>query len=147
MTTSTPSTPTLTVEEARKIVAPLYEALNEPGRKDPAALLAQAAHPYYRSYHTHDDYLTRDQLADVFKNMGATIPDLRWEVMDILTIADQIVVRGRASGTPTGDFWGAKPTGKGFRTMAIDIFTVKDGKLARAYHVENWMTALQQIGK
>ncbi len=31
--------------------------------------------------------------------------------------------------------------------MAIDIFTIGNGKLARAYHVENWMTALQQIGK
>jgi hypothetical protein len=27
------------------------------------------------------------------------------------------------------------------------VFTVKNGKLASAYHVENWMTALQQIGK
>jgi len=24
--------------------------------------------------------------------------------------------------------------------MAIDIFTVKNGKLASCYHVENWMT-------
>jgi len=31
--------------------------------------------------------------------------------------------------------------------MAIDIFTVKNGKLASAYHVENWVTALQQIGR
>jgi hypothetical protein len=31
--------------------------------------------------------------------------------------------------------------------MAIDVFSVRDGKLARAYHVENWMTALQQIAK
>jgi hypothetical protein len=30
--------------------------------------------------------------------------------------------------------------------MAIDVFTVRDGKLASAYHVENWMTALEQIG-
>jgi hypothetical protein len=29
--------------------------------------------------------------------------------------------------------------------MAIDVFTVRNGKLATAYHVENWMTALQQL--
>jgi predicted ester cyclase len=56
-------------------------------------------------------------------------------------------VRGEATGTPTGELFGAKPTGKSFKTMAIDIFTVKNGKLASAYHVENWMTALQQISK
>ncbi len=41
----------------------------------------------------------------------------------------------------------SKPTGKSFKTMAIDIFTVKNGKLASAYHIENWITALQQISK
>lgn len=41
---------------------------------------------------------------------------------------------------------GEKPTGKGFNTMSIDVFTVKHGKLASAYHVENWVGALQQIG-
>jgi len=138
---------TLTIEDARRIVAPLYEALNEPSKKDVSALLARAAHPDYRSYHTNEDSMTRDQLADIFKNLGVTVPDLRWEIKDIQTIGDQIVVRGEASGTPRGEFWGAKPTGKGFKTMSIDIFTVKNGKLGSAYHVENWMTALEQIGE
>ena len=42
----------LTVEEARVIVTPLYEALNEPAKKDVAALLAKATNPDYRSYST-----------------------------------------------------------------------------------------------
>jgi predicted SnoaL-like aldol condensation-catalyzing enzyme/predicted ester cyclase len=137
----------LTAEQARTIVSPLYDALNEPARKDVQALLTKAAHPDYRSYHTNEEFLTRDQLAEIFKNMGATIPDLRWEIKDIQVNGDQVVVRGEATGMPTSEFWGAKPTGKGFKTMAIDIFTVKNGKLASCYHVENWMTALQQIRK
>ena len=142
-----PAAAPLTLTEAQRIVAPLYDALNEPGKKDVAALLAKAAHFDYRSYHTNEDFLTRDQLADVFTNLGATVPDLHWEIKDIQTIGDQVVVRGEATGTPASEFWGAKPTGKGFKTMALDIFTVKNGKLASCYHVENWMTALQQISK
>ena len=141
------ATAPLTITEAREIVWPLYDALNQPGKKDVAALLAKAAHSDYRSYHTNEDFLTRDQLTDVFKNLGLTVPDLRWEIKDIKTIGDQVVVRGEATGTPTGEFWGAKPTGKSFKTMALDVFTVKNGKLASAYHVENWMAALQQISK
>jgi len=79
--------------------------------------------------------------------MGVVTPDLHWSVKDIMVIADTIIVRGEATGTPIADFWGAKSTGKSFKTMAIDVFSVRDGKLARAYHVENWMTALQQIAK
>lgn len=135
----------LTVEEARKITAPLYDALNQPAKKDVPALLEQTTLPDYRSYHTNEEYLSRDQLADVFKNIGASVPDLRWTVQDIQVFRDQIVVRGEATGTPTGEFWGGKSTGKAFKTMAIDVFTVRNGKLASAYHVENWMTALQQI--
>jgi predicted SnoaL-like aldol condensation-catalyzing enzyme len=137
----------LTLMEARRIVAPLYDALNQPSKKDVAALLAKACNPDYRSHHTNDDWLSRDQLAGVFTMIGSAVPDLRWTIEDIQIFGDQIVVRGRATGTPTGEFWGAKPTGKGFSTMAIDIFTVKNGKLSTAFHVENWMTALEQIGK
>ena len=137
----------LTIEEARRIVAPLYDALNQPGKKDVAALLAKACNPDYRSYGTNEDWLTREQLAEVFKMIGSAVPDLRWTIEDIQTFDDQIVVRGEAAGTPTGELFGAKPTGKSFKTMALDLFTVKNGKLASAYHVENWMTALQQISK
>jgi predicted SnoaL-like aldol condensation-catalyzing enzyme/ketosteroid isomerase-like protein len=146
-TESGAAAPPLTIEQARTIVAPLYDALNQPAKKDVAALLAKAANPDYRSYHTNEDWLTRDQLAEVFKMIGSAVPDLRWTIEDIQTFGDQIVVRGKATGTPTGELFEVKPTGKSFNTMAIDIFTVKNGKLASAYHVENWMGALEQISK
>ena len=137
----------LPVEQAGAIVAPLYDALNQPAKKDVNALLAKAANPDYKSFHTNEEWLNREQLADVFKMIGLAVPHLRWTIEDIQTFGDQIIVRGEATGTPTGELFGAKPTGKSFKTMAIDIFTVKNGKLASAYHVENWMTALQQISK
>jgi predicted SnoaL-like aldol condensation-catalyzing enzyme/predicted ester cyclase len=137
----------LTPDEARKIVAPLYEALNQPAKKDVAALLAKATNPDYRSYHTNEESVSREQLADIFKMIGDAVPDLRWTIEDVQTYGDQIIVRGKATGTPTGEFWGAKPTGKSFSTMAIDIFTVRNGKLGSAFHVENWVGALQQIAQ
>ncbi len=79
--------------------------------------------------------------------MGAAIPDLGWTIKDILVSGDRIVVRGEATGTPERELFGAKPTGKSFKTMSIDVFTVKRGKLASAYHVENWVGALEQLHK
>ena len=137
--------PSLTEEQARAIVAPLYEALNEPTKKDVPALLAKAANPDYQSCSTNSDCLSRDQLAGVFTALGKIIPDLHWTIKDIWTSGNRIVVRGEATGTPTGDLFGVKPTGKSFKTISIDMFTVKDDKLATAYHVENWMAAMEQI--
>ena len=137
--------PSLTVEQARGIVAPLYEALNEPTEKDVPALLANATNPDYRSCSTNSDCLSRDQLAEVFTALGKIIPDLNWTIKDIWTSGNRIVVRGEATGTPTGELFGVKPTGKSFKTISIDMFTVRDGKLATAYHVENWLAAMEQI--
>jgi predicted ester cyclase len=137
----------LTPEQARTIVAPLYDALNQPARKDVAALLARATNPDYQSYSTNDDWLNRNQLAEVFKTIGTAVPNLAWSIKDILVSGDQIVVRGEATGTPERELFGAKPTGRSFKTMSIDVFKVKGGKLASAYHVENWVGALEQLGK
>src|SRR5438094_851941 len=135
----------LTVEAATRIVGPLYDALNRPQEKDVDALLAQACHADYKSYSTNEEWLSRGALAEVFKQIGASVPDLAWSVKDIMVSGDRVVVRGEATGTPTGDLWGTRPTGKSFRTMAIDVFTVRGDKLAQAYHVENWIGAIQQI--
>ena len=137
--------PSLTVQQARAIVMPLYEALNEPAEKDVPALLANATNPDYRSCSTNSDCLSRDQLAGVFTSLGKIIPDLNWTIKDIWTSGNRIVVRGEATGTPTGELFGVQPTGKSFKTISIDIFTVRDGRLATAYHVENWMAAIEQI--
>ena len=137
--------PELTVERASRIVAPLYDALNQPQNKDVQTLLAQACHADYKSYSTNEEWLSRDALAEVFQQIGASVPDLAWSITDIMVSGDRVIVRGEATGTPLGEFFGARPTGLGFKTMALDVFTVRGDKLASAYHVENWVGAIQQI--
>ena len=122
--------PPFTKEQARAIVAPLYEALNEPQNKDVSGLLAQATNPDYRSCSTLTDCLDRERLAEVFKAMGKMVPNLRWTFQNVWTIEDRIVVLGEASGTPTETFFGVEPTGRSFRRISLDIFTVKNGKLS-----------------
>ena len=41
--------------------------------------------------------------------------------------------------------FGVPHTGKSFRMMAIDIQTIKDGKIAKTYHMENRLSALGQL--
>jgi hypothetical protein len=85
----------LTVEQARMIVAPLYDALNQPGKKDVAGLLAKATNPDYKSYSTNEDWLTRDQLADVFKTLGSAVPNFRPSrgQSEALQLSDELIGR------------------------------------------------------
>lgn len=74
------------------------------------------------------------------------VPDLQWQAEEILQDGNRYIVRGKATGTPAGPFFGIDPaTGKSFEIMSIDIHTVENGKIVRSYHVEEWTTAIRQL--
>ena len=104
----------LTPDQARIIVAPLYEALNEPSKKDITSLLNQATNADYQSCATNEECIDRVKLAAAFKYFGSVVPDLHWTIKEVLTSGDRIVVRGEATGTPILEFLGVKPTGRSF---------------------------------
>ena len=56
-----------------------------------------------------------------------------------------MVVRGEVTGTPAGKLFGVPHTSNSFRIMAIDIQTIKDGRIAKTFHMENWLSAIGQL--
>ncbi len=88
---------------------------------------------------------TREQFTQQLQGFGKLIPDLTWKIEEIVREGDRYVVRGRATGTPAGEFFGVAPTGKRFDIMSIDIHTVKGGKIVKTYHVEDWAGAIRQL--
>jgi predicted ester cyclase len=136
---------TMTVEQARKQVAPFYEMLNQPATKDIKALSEQALSPDWKSYSSETDFKGRDGFVAQVGGFGKLIPDLKWEIKDVMVDGNRIIVRSEASGTPVGPFFGVPPSGKSFKIMTIDIHTIKDGKAIAAHHVEDWASALRQL--
>jgi len=135
----------LTLEQARKQVAPFYEMLNQPASKDLKALSEQALSPDWKSYSSETDFKGREAFVGQVTGFGKLIPDLKWDIKDVLVDGNRIIVRSEASGTPVGPFFGVAPTGKSFRIMTIDIHTIKDGKAITAHHVEDWAGAIRQL--
>nr|WP_269808451.1 ester cyclase [Sinorhizobium mexicanum] len=119
--------------------------MNQPAKKDVAALLARATTDDWITCRGEGSCLNREQLVPAFKARGETIPDLQWEIRDVAVAGDKVIVRGQASGTPVKDFFGVSPTGKSFTIMSIDIQTIRDGKIAHSYHVEDWAGAVRQL--
>lgn len=135
----------LTVDQARALVAPFYDSLNRPAEKDVAKLFDQSTQPQWESCGANDQCLPRDKVIGRFKEFGAGVPNLKWEIKEVIVSGNRIIVRGEGSGTPAGSFLGVPAAGKSFRVMSIDVHTVESGKLVRTYHVEDWASAIRQL--
>jgi ketosteroid isomerase-like protein len=135
----------ISVDEARAAVAPFYKALNAEFAGDSPELIRQATAPEWVSCRSNEICNTRDE---VIAGVGArqkTVPDLKWQIKDVLVSGNQVTVRGEAAGTPTAEFFGAPHTGKSFKVMSIDVHTLRNGKIVRSYHIEDWMGATRQL--
>ena len=51
----------------------------------------------------------RDQFVAQVEGFGKLIPDLKWSIEDVLQQGHRYVVRGRATGTPSGACTGSRP--------------------------------------
>ncbi len=137
---------TLTLQNATEVVAPFYDALNQPATKDVAALLDKALSPDWISCAREQACMSnRQRVVQGFKARGVAIPDLKWEIKEVLVSGDRAIVRAEASGTPVSPILGLAPNGKTFHIMAIDIHTIQNGKIVRTYHVEDWAGAAQEM--
>jgi predicted ester cyclase len=126
-------------------VALFYDALNAAPGKDVAGIIVRATAPNWVSCGTNDLCGAREQVIAAIAGRHKAIPDLRWEIMEVLVSGNRVVVRGEASGTPVGDFMGVAHSGKSFKLMSIDVHTIEGDRLARSYHVEDWIGAVRQL--
>jgi len=133
--------------QARAIIAPWYSLFNISTRGDVKAI---QEHVLTADYESCSGYLPgecwgRDTSIKVVSNFANSIPDMKFDIKEVLAAGDRVIVRGEVTGTPAGELFGVPHTGKSFRIMTIDIQTVRDGKIARTFHMENWLSALGQL--
>jgi predicted ester cyclase len=126
-------------------VAPFYDGLTAAPGKDVAGVLQQATAPEWVSCGTNDICATREQVIAAIAGRHKAIPDLKWEIKEVLVSGNRVTVRGEATGTPAGEFMGVPHGGKSFKLMSIDVHTVEGGKIVRSYHVEDWLGAVRQL--
>jgi hypothetical protein len=141
------SAQSLTEAKAREIIAPWYSLFNVATRGDVKAIQEQVLTADYESCSGYlpGECWGRDTSIKVVGNFANSIPDMKFDIKEVLLSGDRAVVRGEITGTPAGDLFGVPHTGKSFKIMAIDIQTIKDGKIAKTFHMENWLSAIGQL--
>ena len=127
-------------------VQTFYDFLSNPGSKSHAKTFRSNVSKDWQSV---GNYSGKNKTAGAFIGQlgffAKLIPDLKWKVEEMIQAGDRVIVRGRASGTPKGPLFGVDGKGKSFTIMSNDIHTIKDGRIVKTYHVEDWAGALAQL--
>lgn len=135
----------MSIEAAQASIAPFYKALNAEFAQDSPDLVRQATASDWVSCRGNDICSSRDEVIAGIGQRLKSVPDLKWQIKEVLVSGNQVTVRGEATGTPPGEFMGAPHTGKSFRLMSIDVHMIEGGKMVRSYHVEDWLGAVRQL--
>src|SRR5262249_39103892 len=145
LTAAQPASAQTIGESVPASIALFYDGLNAAPGKDVPGVLMRATAPGWVSCGGNDVCGARDQVIAAIAGRHKAVPDLKWEIREVLVLGNRVVVRGEASGTPAGDFLGVPHGGKSFKLMSIDVHTMEGGKIARSYHVEDWISAVRQL--
>ncbi|MFZ4797088.1 MAG: ester cyclase [Bacteroidia bacterium] len=113
---------TNTNEVLEKLLADDFQSINAKETKGKAQLIGQVA------------------------GFWKLMPDMKWEIKDMVQEGNQVVVRCEFSASPKGNFMGMDLDGtKSFKTMSMDMHTIENGQLKTVYHIEEWTTAIAQL--
>ena len=79
--------------------------------------------------------------------MRAAIPDLSCEIEQMLVAGDRVVTHLHFRGHFTGRFKDTQGRGQAIDFIATDIYRVAGGRITDNWHLEDNLTALQQLGQ
>ncbi|MGZ4690790.1 MAG: ester cyclase [Acidimicrobiia bacterium] len=75
-----------------------------------------------------------------------SFPDLRFTIDDAIEEGDKVVGRWTMTGTHSAPFNGLPPTGDEVLLIGYDFLTVRDGRFAEVWHLEDNVAMLQALG-
>ena len=83
---------------------------------------------------------TREDLLAVQRADVDAVPDLHWELKELLFDGDRLAARLVNTGTPVKEWLGVAPTGASFEIVEFAVYQVRDGRFVH-------MTALHDGGE
>jgi len=131
------------IEKNKKIITRYYDEVWNQGNLD---VLDDILDPEYIN---HNPGLPNpipgpDGLKPIVAAMRTGLPDLRFEINDMLLTPDKVAIRCTMHGTHTGELFGIPSTGKKVCINQMQIEYIKNGKI-----IEHWRVSddlMEQIG-
>ena len=102
--------------------------------------------------YTHDPMstngvpVTQDEMIADFRGHTEAIPDLRWEIQDLVIEGDRIAARLLDTGTPAKEWLGLAPTGVTVTFVECAFYEIRDGRIAASWYMMDADSVRQQLG-
>jgi predicted ester cyclase len=128
--------------------------------------ILQAARRYYAFWNTGNEAYAKAALAEDFVDLNlpegrpqgptgplvasrtfrAAVPDLSVSVEEAWVVGAQVIGRLRFTGHFTGRFGDIQGDGRSIQFDAVDIYTIKEGRISTNWHLEDNLTLLSLLG-
>lgn len=82
----------------------------------------------------------------VLDMMRGAMPDVHWNVEEMIAEGDKVMVRYTMTGTQTQPLMGIPATGKPIKVTAMNIYEFKDGKIIREHGLPDMFSLMIQLG-
>jgi predicted ester cyclase len=73
------------------------------------------------------------------------IPDLRARIEDLVSEGDKVHARLTVTGTNSGRFFGAPPTGRSYEASMFDYAKIEDGRIVERIQQSDALSQLTQM--
>ncbi len=87
----------------------------------------------------------RDDVVTVLKGIVDAVPDIHWELSELLIDRDRIAVRAINTGTPVKEWLGVPASGASFEIVEYAIYTVGNGRFAKMTNLHDSSEMVRQL--
>lgn len=129
--------------ENKQLVRRYYEEILTQGRLDVLETMARADYVEHNPFPGHGQGLEGLRQR---ANMLYTAFKQQFTLELLIAEGDKVAVLWTTRGTHVGDFVGIPPTGKNYTIQGVDIWQIRDGRIAEHWDVVDIYGFLSQIG-
>jgi hypothetical protein len=130
----------------RRLVARYFDEVWNQGRVD---MLDELIAPDYLN-HSASIPNPRPGPADlkpIVRAMRSGIPDLHYDILDLVVTPDKVAASLRVTGTHTGELFGMAPKGRKIDVRQMQIEWIRGGRIWQHWRVTDELAMLRQIGQ
>ncbi|HRD83290.1 MAG TPA: ester cyclase [Saprospiraceae bacterium] len=90
----------------------------------------------------------KQELIQMMQYIYQLVPNMKWEIRQIVRKKGHYAVRCEVTGNPVGNFMGVPTDGKkSFKIMTMHFLKVEKGQVVENFFVEDWASAIEQLKK